>query len=106
VELYHSPTPGDNTQLIREVIFLRTLSLSQVEEKLLPKSTAGLSARELEIVALIADGKSNIDIADQLVLSKRTVEKHVANILGKLDFTNRTQVARWATENKLTQPKK
>jgi predicted ATPase/DNA-binding NarL/FixJ family response regulator len=81
------------------------LSLSQVEEKLAPKSVAGLSARELEIVALIADGKSNIEIAGQLVLSKRTVEKHVANIHGKLDFTNRTQVARWATENKLTLPK-
>ena len=82
------------------------LSLSQVEEKMATKSTAGLSVRELEIVALIAEGKSNIEIADQLVLSKRTVEKHVANILGKLDFTNRTQVARWATENALTKPTK
>jgi DNA-binding NarL/FixJ family response regulator len=79
------------------------LKLPTGADKPVPSSRShfGLSGRELEIVTLIADGKSNSEIADQLVLSKRTVEKHVANILAKLGFTNRTQAARWATENLL-----
>jgi predicted ATPase/DNA-binding NarL/FixJ family response regulator len=79
------------------------LKLTEDVDKSVPVSQPhfGLSTRELEIVLLIAEGKSNSEIADQLVLSKRTVEKHVANVLAKLSFTNRTQAARWATENLL-----
>jgi len=60
-----------------------------------------LSGREREVVALIARGLSNREIADELVLSKRTVEHHIANILSKLGFTNRAQIVRWAIENGL-----
>jgi predicted ATPase/DNA-binding CsgD family transcriptional regulator len=63
--------------------------------------TQELSGREREVVALIARGLSNGEIADELVLSKRTVEHHVANILSKLGFTNRAQIVRWAVENGL-----
>ena len=42
------------------------------------------------------------EIATELVLSKRTVEKHIANILSKLDFTGRAQIVRWAIENGLS----
>lgn len=65
-----------------------------------------LSGREREVVALIAQGLSNGEIADELVLSKRTVEHHIANILSRLSFTNRAQIVRWAMENGLTQASK
>jgi predicted ATPase/DNA-binding CsgD family transcriptional regulator len=58
-----------------------------------------LTAREREIVALIGQGMTNGEISTQLVLSKRTVEKHVANILSKLEFTSRAQIVRWAMEH-------
>ncbi len=60
-----------------------------------------LTAREREVVGMIALGKSNGQIAGELVLSKRTVEKHIANILSKLDFSSRAQIVRWAIENEL-----
>ena len=62
----------------------------------------GLTEREREIVALIGQGRTNGEIAIELVLSKRTVEKHVANILSKLQLTNRAQIVRWAIEHNLT----
>ena len=61
-----------------------------------------LTEREREIVALIGQGMTNGEIAAQLVLSKRTVEKHVANILSKLELTSRAQIVRWALEHHLT----
>ena len=53
------------------------------------------------MAAYIAQGKSNSDIADTMVVSKRTVEIHISNILFKLGFTSRTQIAVWATEKGL-----
>lgn len=63
-----------------------------------------LTARERDVVALIGRGLSNGEIADKLVLSKRTVEKHVANILSKLALANRAQIVRWAVDHGLMQP--
>ena len=57
-----------------------------------------LTVREREIATLIAQGKSNGEIADRLFLSKRTVEKHIANLLAKLGFSNRAAIVRWAVE--------
>ena len=61
-----------------------------------------MTAREREIAALIGLGKSNSEIARGLVLSKRTVEKHIANIFAKLGFTQRAQIVRWAMAQELT----
>ena len=58
-----------------------------------------LTPREHEIVRLIAQGLSNREIAHELVISPATAARHVANILGKLGFTSRTQVASWATRH-------
>jgi len=58
----------------------------------------GLTERECEVAVLIAKGKSNREIADQLVVSYRTVETHVRAILSKLAFSSRAQIAVWAVE--------
>jgi LuxR family transcriptional regulator, maltose regulon positive regulatory protein len=58
-----------------------------------------LSHRELEILRLIADGRSNQVIADQLVLSLHTVKKHISNIFGKLGVNSRTQAVALARES-------
>jgi len=59
---------------------------------------AGLTPRERQIVALIASGASNKAIAAELVISPATAARHVANILAKLGFSSRSQVAAWARE--------
>jgi len=65
-----------------------------------PAATASsvLTARELEIAALIARGLSNRGIAAELVISPATVARHVANIFAKLGFRTRAQVAAWAAD--------
>lgn len=68
-----------------------------------PQPSQKLTPRESEVAALIARGLINSEIAAELVLSKRTVEHHIANILSKLDFTNRAQIVRWAIEHRLTE---
>jgi predicted ATPase/DNA-binding CsgD family transcriptional regulator/Tfp pilus assembly protein PilF len=60
-----------------------------------------LTRREYEIVRLITQGLSNKEIADELVISPATAARHVANILAKLGFTSRTQVASWASRQEL-----
>ncbi|WP_223838532.1 LuxR C-terminal-related transcriptional regulator [Saccharopolyspora pogona] len=59
-----------------------------------------LTKRELEVVALIAAGMSNKQIAASLVISQRTAESHVENILTKMGLTSRTQIAAWHSQQK------
>jgi DNA-binding NarL/FixJ family response regulator len=54
-----------------------------------------LTPRELEVAQLVAGGRSNKQIAAELVISQRTAEGHVERILAKLGFTSRAQVAAW-----------
>jgi DNA-binding NarL/FixJ family response regulator len=63
---------------------------------------ARLTPREREIAGLVASGATNRDIARSLVLSERTVDTHVQNILSKLDFQSRTQIATWASASGLS----
>ena len=56
---------------------------------------APLTARELQVARLIAAGRSNTDIAAELVISQRTAENHVEHILAKLGFTSRARIAAW-----------
>lgn len=93
----------------------RTLSLEQavayaqeVGDEAAQKATAArrarekldeLTPREKEVAALIAQARSNAGIAKELVVSKRTVEKHISNIRSKLGFTKRAQIVRWAIES-------
>jgi DNA-binding CsgD family transcriptional regulator/tetratricopeptide (TPR) repeat protein len=62
------------------------------------RNRAGLTARQLEVLRLVADGRTNAEIADELVLSLRTAEHHVAAILAKLGASSRRDAARRACE--------
>jgi LuxR family transcriptional regulator, maltose regulon positive regulatory protein len=62
-----------------------------------------LTRRELEILAFVAAGKPNREIADQLVVTLDTVKKHVSNIFGKLGAANRTEAVARAREFGLTE---
>ena len=61
----------------------------------------GLSPREVEILSLVAKGRSNREIASELVISERTVARHMSNIFNKLDVTSRTAASAFAFENNL-----
>jgi predicted ATPase/DNA-binding CsgD family transcriptional regulator len=64
----------------------------------------GLTARERQVAALVAQGLTNAAIAAELVITVRTVEAHITHILGKLEFSSRTQIATWAVAKGLAQP--
>ena len=67
-----------------------------------PRSAAGsLTAREREVLTLIAEGATNRQIARRLSVTERTTRTHVSNILGKLGLTSRTQAALWAVREGL-----
>ncbi len=67
----------------------------------LPPAPEALTARELAVLRLIAQGLSNQEIADQLVVSEPTVRTHVSRILGKLHLASRTQAALYAVREGL-----
>ena len=66
-----------------------------------PNLFTDLSDRELDVLRLIADGRSNAEIADILIISEKTVKSHVSNILSKLHMMDRTQAAVFAWQQGL-----
>jgi len=66
-----------------------------------PDQSAALTERERDVIALLAEGQSNKQIARELSISETTVKGHVANILGKLALADRTQAAVYAVRNGL-----
>ncbi len=100
--LLKDSSPQDLLQAIRDVYEGRSslhpsvaLKVIQELKKLpeLPPTTEPLTDREVEILKLVAEGLTNQDIAQKLVVSERTVRTHVSNILSKLHLANRTQAA-------------
>jgi DNA-binding CsgD family transcriptional regulator len=83
----------------------KELGAAPVEEELSrlvgPTTPAGLTAREVEVLRLVAAGRSNPEIAAALVLSEKTVARHLSNIFGKLDVTSRTAAAAYAFQHDL-----
>jgi DNA-binding CsgD family transcriptional regulator len=63
--------------------------------------TCGLTARELQVLRLVATGRTNRAIADELGLSEKTVARHIANIFNKLDVASRAAATAYAFEHKL-----
>ena len=66
-----------------------------------PVESHGLTARELEVLRLVAEGRSNREIAEELVISEHTVARHVQNILTKLRLSSRTAATAFAFEHGL-----
>ena len=66
-----------------------------------PAYPDGLTEREVEVLRLIASGRSNQEIADELFISQHTVVRHASNIFSKIGVTNRTEAASYATRHSL-----
>ncbi len=69
----------------------------------LKQQFGGLTSREREVARLVAQGKSNRTLADELVVGVSTVEAHISHIFTKLGFSSRSQIAAWAVEKGLLQ---
>lgn len=103
--LLKDTTPHSLLQAIRDVYQGESSLHPTIARKLIgelhrpsspPPAGEELTDREVEVLSLVAQGLSNQEIADQLIVSERTVRKHVSNILGKLHLANRTQAALYA----------
>ena len=97
---------GDAVQGLEAIdSFLASLP-SNAEPSPTPESARalpdGLSARELDVLRLVAAGKSNQQIADELVISLNTVRRHVSNVFDKTGVANRTEASVYAREHGLT----
>ncbi|WP_405781917.1 response regulator [Streptomyces sp. NBC_00859] len=104
--VYKDVDPDALADAIRSVHAGHVLLQPEVAGALLSQELGGgqgrgtaLTEREREVLGLIADGRSNREIARALVLSEKTVKTHVSNILMKLDLADRTQAALWAVRN-------
>jgi predicted ATPase/DNA-binding CsgD family transcriptional regulator len=79
------------------------LSSPPSPRRTLKQQFGGLTSREREVARLVAQGKSNRAIADELVVGLSTVEAHITHIFTKLGFSSRAQIAAWAVDKGLTQ---
>lgn len=99
-----SASPEEIAEAVREVssgrLHLDAALSTSLAQALTPSGIpVSLTYREREVVALIAKGKSNKDIAAALVISERTARTHVSHLLGKLGLESRMQLAIWSHAN-------
>ncbi|MCO5246695.1 MAG: response regulator transcription factor [Anaerolineae bacterium] len=109
--LLKDSSPDDLVRAIRQVhrgepslhpIIARKLLQEIARPAELQPAPESLTAREIEVLKLIAEGLSNQDIADRIIVSESTVRAHVSRILGKLHLASRTQAALYAVREGLT----
>jgi NarL family two-component system response regulator LiaR len=77
--------------------------VSQMRSTLEEPSINELTTREREVIRLVALGRNNREIAQELFISDKTVKTHISNLLGKLNLEHRTQLAIYAIRNKLVE---
>jgi NarL family two-component system response regulator LiaR len=103
-------SPEDLAHAIRaaqrnEAVLHPEVAAKLMQEFSAPKSSEApvdqLTAREMDVLRLVAKGKSNKEIADSLIISEKTVKTHISNILSKLHLADRTQVAIYALRQRL-----
>ena len=101
--------PADLAEAVRKASRGEALLAPSVAARLMQEvsgeraAPAGLTERELEVLRLIARGMSNKQIANELVVSEKTVKTHVSNILAKLHLADRTQAALYAVREGLAE---
>ena len=80
---------------------LPELARLQALARATPRAAGGLSRREVEVLRLVATGKTNRAIAEELFISERTVERHVSNLFVKLDLSSRAAATAYAYQHQL-----
>ena len=101
-ELLAAQAAGRDMPLEQALTYAQNLPLEPEVAPTSRETADSLTGREREVAALIGQGKTNSEIAAELVLSKRTVETHVSNILSKLGLTGRGQIMLWAIDRGLS----
>jgi len=92
---------------VRGDVFLDPAVARQLTQEFVspPTGISALTRREREVLILVAQGRSNREIADGLVISERTARTHMSNVLRKLQLTSRTQAALVAVQQGLVPPR-
>jgi non-specific serine/threonine protein kinase len=101
-ELLAAQAAGRDMPLEQALTYAQNLRLESEVAPTSGETADSLTGREREVAALIGQGKTNSEIAAELVLSKRTVETHVSHILSKLGLTGRGQIMLWAIDRGLS----
>ena len=114
--LLKNATPEDLVASIRVVAEGNALLAPSVTRRVIAKfaqkpklrdytdSLSGLTSREIDIMKLVARGKTNAEIAQELFIGEATVRTHVSNLLSKLDLRDRVQIVSFAYESGIVQP--
>lgn len=90
--------PASRSLFSQEALKLLPREKPIPQRRALAERFGGLTEREREVAMLIAQGRTNREIADTLVVSLRTIETHVSTILSKLGVASRSRIAAWAVE--------
>ena len=100
-EIVHAIRAARRGEVHLDAAVARVLTHSLVAPR---RGVPALTAREREVLVLVAQGRSNRDIGRLLAIGDRTVQTHMANVLTKLGLVSRTQAALWAVREGLVQP--